>query len=78
MPSSYDAQPLFAPYFERTGISSSNISGQTFELLVAAWRGDLARAEEQREVLTEGQNVLAESGFLMAVRDGRIRHEEAA
>lgn len=73
-----NAQPLFAPYFERAGISPGDISGQAFELLVAAWLGDLARAEEQREALTEGQNVLAESGFLMAVRDGRIRYEEAA
>ena len=73
-----DAQPLFAPYFERAGISPSDISGQAFELVVAAWLGDLVRSEEQREALTEGQRVLADSGFLAAVRDGRIESEEAA
>jgi len=73
-----DAQPLFAPYFERAGISPSDISGQAFELVVTAWLGDLVRSDEQREALTEGQPVLAESGFLTVVRDGRIEYEEAA
>lgn len=73
-----DAQPLFAPYFERAGISPSDINGQAFELVIAAWLGDLVRSEEQREALTEGLRVLAESGFLTAVRDGRIEYEEAA
>jgi hypothetical protein len=73
-----DAQPLFAPYFERAGVNPSDISGQAFELVVAAWLGDLVRSEEQRVALTNGQRVLAESGFLTAVRDGRIAYEEAA
>lgn len=73
-----DAQPLFAPYFERAGISPGDISGQAFELVVTAWLGDLVRSEEQQEVLTEGLRILAESGFLTAVRDGRIEYEEAA
>jgi hypothetical protein len=73
-----DAQPLFAPYFERAGISPSDISGQAFELVVAAWLADLVRSEEKREALTNGQRILAESGFLTAVRDGRIEYEEAA
>jgi hypothetical protein len=73
-----DAQPLFAPYFERAGVNPSDISGQAFELVVAAWLGDLVRSEEPREALTNGQRLLAESGFLTAVRDGRITYEEAA
>lgn len=73
-----NAQSLFAPYFERAGVNPSDISGQAFELVVAAWLGDLVRSEEQREVFTDGQRVLAESGFLAAVRDGRIEYEEAA
>ena len=73
-----DAQPLFAPYFERARMSPNDISGHAFELMVAAWLGDLVRSEEQREAFIEGQRVLAESGFLMAVKDGRIEYEEAA
>jgi hypothetical protein len=73
-----DAQPIFTPYFEKAGVNSSNISGHAFELVVAAWLGDLVRSEEQQEALTNGQRWLVESGFLTAVRDGRIAYEEAA
>lgn len=73
-----DARPLFARYFERAGVNPSDSSGQAFELVVAAWLGDLVRSKEQREALTDAQRVLAESGFLTAVKDGRIEYEEAA
>lgn len=74
----FDARPIFAPYFERAGVKPSDISGHAFELMVAAWLGDLIRSEEQREALTNGQRLLVESGFLTAARDGRIAYEEAA
>ena len=73
-----DARPIFAPYFERVGVKPGDISGHAFELVVAAWLGDLVRSEKQREALTDGQRLLAESGFLTAARDGRIAYEEAA
>ena len=73
-----DAQPLFAHYFERPGVNPNDISGQAFELVVAAWLEDLVRSEEQRAALANGQRELAESGFLTAVRGGRIAYEEAA
>ena len=73
-----DAGPIFAPYFDRAGVSPTDISGPAFELVVAAWLGDLVRSEEQREKLTDGQSWLVESGFLTAVRDGRVAYEEAA
>ena len=73
-----DARPIFAPYFERAGVKPNDISGHAFELVVAAWLGDLVRSEEPREALTNGQRLLAESGFLTAAKDGRIAYEEAA
>ena len=69
-----DAQPIFAPYFERAGVDPHNVSGHAFELIVAAWLSDLVRAEEPLEQLNE-QKWLVESGFLTAVRDGRIAYE---
>ena len=60
------------------GVSPTDISGPAFELVVAAWLADLVRSEEQREKLTDGQSWLVESGFLTAVRDGRVAYEEAA
>ena len=73
-----DAQPLFAAYFEKAGISPGDVSGHAFELVVSAWLGDLVRSQEQQEPQPNGQRVLAESGFLTAIRNGRIAYEEAA
>ena len=72
-----DAQPLFAPYFERAGVNPSDISGQAFELVVAAWLGDLIRLAEQPESLRNGQSWLVETGLLDAVKNGRIEYEVA-
>jgi len=69
-----DAQPIFAPYFERAGVDPHHVSGHAFALIVAAWLSDLVRAEEPLEQLNE-QKWLVESGFLTAVRDGRIAYE---
>ena len=73
-----DAQPIFTPYFERAGVDPASISGQAFELVVAAWLGDLVRSAEPQATFTNGQRWLVESGFLTAVRDGRLAYEEAA
>ena len=70
-----NAQPIFAPYFERAGVDPHNVSGHAFELIVAAWLSDLVRAEEPLEQSTSGQKWLVESGFSTAVRDGRIAYE---
>jgi len=72
-----NTQPIFAPYFERAGVDPHNVSGQAFELVVAAWLGDLVRSEEESEQLANGQSWLVESGFLTAVKDGRIEYEVA-
>jgi hypothetical protein len=55
-------------------VDPHHVSGHAFELIVAAWLSDLVRAEEPLEQLNE-QKWLVESGFLTAVRDGRIAYE---
>ena len=70
-----NAEPLFTPYFDRAGVDPHNISGQAFELVVAAWLSDLVRSEEPLEQVPDGQKWLVESGFLTAVRDGRLAYE---
>jgi len=72
-----DTQPIFAPYFKSAGVTHGHVSGHAFELIVAAWLGDLARSEKEPETLANGQGWLVESGFLKAVRDGRIEYEIA-
>lgn len=72
-----DAWPLLAPYFEGTRASAQNVSRPAFELIVTSWLGDLLRSEGQAP-LPEGQNGLLESGFLDAIKGGRIVYEAAA
>jgi hypothetical protein len=72
-----DAQPIFKPYFGRAGVNPADVSGRAFELVVAAWLGDLIRLAEQPENLSNGQHWLVETGLLDAVRNGRIEYEVA-
>jgi hypothetical protein len=71
-----DARPLLQPYFDRAGLDSTAVSGQAFELLVAAWLSDLMRLRSPEP--REQESWLADSGFLGAVRDGRVEYEVAA
>ena len=54
------------------------VSGPAFELLVAAWLGDVIRSTEPPEERPDDQSWLAESGFRTAVKDGRIEYEAVA
>ncbi len=68
-----DARPIFGSYFERAGVDPEGLSGAAFELVVETWLADLMRADA-----LSGRNGLAESGFLEAIRNGRIEYEAAA
>ncbi len=72
-----DAQPEFAPYFESAGVDPLRISGHAFELLVAAWLGDVIRSDGRTEEIAEDRSWLADSGFENAARNGRIEYEGA-
>lgn len=67
--------PTFAPYFENAGLDPRKVSGQAFELLVAAWLSDLTRSSSMPKDQERQQDWLDESGFSTAVRDGRIEYE---
>ncbi len=73
-----DSRPLFAPYFQRAGVRAEGASPEAFELVVAAWLGDLVRAAEPREHLAAQQPWLVDSGFLDAVVGGQIEYATAA
>lgn len=73
-----DAQLLLQPYFDRAGLDPSTVSGQAFELVVAAWLTDVMRSEGSSEQGAQEQSWLADSGFLGAVRYGRVEYEVAA
>ncbi len=73
-----DAQPIFAPYFERSGVDPQLVSSHAFELVVDAWLTDLMRPGSSPMRSAAERNGLSESGFLTAIRDGRIEYETAA
>lgn len=70
-----DTESGFAPYFERAGVDPRSVSGDAFELLVGAWLSDVIRSEESAPEQGNGQSWLAKSGFLSAVKGGRIKYE---
>ena len=73
-----DAEAAFAPYFERTGVDPRSVGGYAFELIVAAWLGDVMRSAVSTEGRVDDRDWLARSGFGTAVRGGRIEYEAAA
>lgn len=73
-----DARPRLQPYFARAGVDPSGVSGRAFELVVTAWLADLVRSAGSPETLAEAPRGLVESGFLAAVRNGRVEYEVAA
>ena len=78
-PPTYVADPTagFAPYFDSAGIDPQRVSPNAFELLVSAWLGDVIRSEDPPDEIDRDQGWLVKSGFLDAVRDGRIEYQAA-
>lgn len=76
VPPTYEAEmgPTFAPYFEGAGIVPNEVSGQAFELVVAAWLGDLSRQTDKMDGNGE-RDWLEQSGFREAVQQGRFELE---
>lgn len=67
-----DAEPIFAPYIERSRLDPASLSGHAFELIVASWLGELALG------LSNRPETWTSSGFFEAIRDGRIDYQVAA
>ncbi len=63
-----DARPLFKRYLERTELNLEDVSGQTFELIVMSWLGDLILQLPN----VSRQEELEASGLPQLAKDGRI------
>ena len=68
---------IFRAYFERSHLTPSAISPQAFELVVGAWLHDVLSGRWQ-PANAEQRKPLAESGFLDAVKQGRVESQAAA
>ncbi|MBW4544657.1 MAG: hypothetical protein KME25_09475 [Symplocastrum torsivum CPER-KK1] len=72
-----DARPILEPYFERAGVTADQISGQSLELIVASWLGEIIHAEKLPENVDNSQHWLIESGLYTAIAGGKFEHEAA-
>lgn len=72
---SIDARPLLKPYFDQVGVEFGKLSGESFELLVAAWLGEIIYANESPEKIEESKKWLVESGLYQAIAGGSIAYE---
>ena len=68
-----DVATTFATYLSDAGLAPNQVSGPAFELVVAAWLGDLMRSSDAVE--NAHRNWLDESGFRAAVKDGHVELE---
>jgi hypothetical protein len=71
-----DARPILQSYFEQAGVTAEQISGQSLELIVAFWLGEIMHSEQPPE--NQSQRWLVDSGLYAALADGRFEREMAA
>ncbi len=69
--------PLLGPYFERWSSSPETADGLTFEMIVGYWLSDLSDPWHEAGDLAL-QNGLGGTGFVEALRGGRIEYRDAA
>ncbi|MBA3468650.1 MAG: hypothetical protein H0T53_03300 [Herpetosiphonaceae bacterium] len=69
-----DARPLLQPYFEQAGVTPGQISGQSFEFIVALWLGEIMHSEHLSNLRAEEQ-WLIDSGLHASILGGRFEHE---
>ena len=73
-----DASPILQPYFERAGVIADQISGESLELIVTSWLGEIIHSEQLPENIDASQQWLLESGLYAALAGGKFEHEAAA
>jgi hypothetical protein len=75
---SIDASSILHPYFERAGVTPDQISGDSLELIVASWLGEIINSNQPPDNIDAAQQWLIESGLYAALVGGKFEHEAAA
>ena len=73
-----DTRQELAPYFESAKVDPLQVTSHAFELLVAAWLGDMIRPVGTTDRYPDDHGWLAKSGFRTAIQDGRVEYEAVA
>ncbi|GAB4190968.1 MAG: hypothetical protein OHK0022_04250 [Roseiflexaceae bacterium] len=71
-----DAIPVLQPYFEEAGVAIDQVSGQSFELIVASWLVDIIH--KKTDEIDDKQNWIIETGLYNAVTGGNMEKEVVA
>lgn len=71
-----DAKPVLKPYLERAGVEVEQISGQSLELIIAAWLNEIVRKKPNE--FDASERWLIESGLYDALVGGRLKYEAMA
>lgn len=70
-----DPRSILEPYFRQLGLTPEEISGQSFELLIASWLNEIMHSDEIPATLDEYKAWLVESGLYDELVGGRLAHE---
>jgi hypothetical protein len=73
-----DAKPILQPYFERARVTADQISGQSLELIIASWLGEIIYSEKPPEDVDESQQWLIDSGLYDALVGGKFEYKAVA
>ena len=68
-----DARPILQPYFEQSGVTADQISGQSLELLVASWLSEVM--QKTPDEVDASQLWLMDSGSYDAVAGESLDYE---
>ena len=68
-----DARPILQPYFEQSGVTADQVSGQSLELIVASWLSEVIH--KTPDELDASQQWLIDSGLYDAVAGGSLDRE---
>lgn len=73
-----DARPILQPYLDRSGLTADQISGQSLEIIIASWLGEIIHSDQPPETVDNSLSWLIESGLYSALAGGRFDQEAAA
>jgi hypothetical protein len=68
-----NAQPILEPYFQGTGITTEQISGQSLELVISSWLSAIIHTEKL-ENIDSFQQWLIDSGLHKALAGGKLEY----
>jgi hypothetical protein len=73
-----DSSPFLQPYFEKAGVSSEDVTGKSFELIVTAWLSHVLGADGPEDLRDRNQEWVLTSGLFNSLAGGRLELEAAA